>query len=139
MKIPEIVEMYMDSFCHHDIDAFFDTFAPDGTYSDPGTDEPISGQAIKDYLGGLLAAYPDAIFETVALHVITENLVVWRWIMYGINTGTFAGRPPTGRHVTLPGCDFIEVVDSKIQRVEGYHERLTLLQQRGLLPAPPQK
>jgi steroid delta-isomerase-like uncharacterized protein len=138
VEFPHIVRTYMDACCRLDLDAFLATFAAEGTYSDPGTGQALSGRAITDYLGGLFAAFPDATFETVAVHAITEQLAVWRWVMHGTNTGSFAGLPPTGRRITLPGCEFIEVRAHLVQRVEGYFDRLTMLGQLGLAPRPGQ-
>ncbi|HEY6406526.1 MAG TPA: nuclear transport factor 2 family protein, partial [Ktedonobacteraceae bacterium] len=74
-------------------DACLATFAPDGTYSDTATAQPLSGQAIKDYFGEFFAGFPDATTETVAVHAITEDLVVWRWVIRGANTGSNPGSP----------------------------------------------
>jgi len=134
MELPQIVKTYIDTFCRQDLDACLATFAPDGTYSDPGTAQPLSGQAIKDHFGGLFAGFPDATTETMALYAITEDLSVWRWVIHCTNTGSYRGLPPTGRSVILPGCEFIEVRASKVQRVEGYFDRLSMLQQLGLIP-----
>lgn len=135
MELPQIVSTYIDTFNRHDLDAWLATFVPDGTYSDPATAQPLSGQALKDYIGGAFAGFPDATFETVALHTITEDLAVWRWVMRGTNTGSYRGLPPTGRSLNLPGCEFIEVRAAKVHRVEGYFDRLSMLEQLGLVPA----
>ena len=134
MELLQIVRTYIDAFCRQDVDACLATFAPDGTYSDPGTSQPLSGQAIKDHFGGLFAGFPDATTETMALYAITEDLSVWRWVIHCTHTGSYRGLPPTGRSVILPGCEFIEVRASKVQRVEGYFDRLSMLQQLGLIP-----
>lgn len=138
MELPAVVRTYIDVFCRHDLDAFLAIFATDGTYRNPGTGQPFSGQAIKGYLDALFTAFPDATFETVALYAITEQLAVWRWIMHGTNTGSFAGLSPTQRRITLPGCEFIEVDADKVHRVDGYFDRMTMLQQLGMLPVPGQ-
>ena len=135
MELPQIVSTYIDTFCRHDLDAWLATFAPDGTCSDPATAQPLSGQALKDHYGGLFAGFPDATCETVAVHAITEDLAVWRWVLCGTHTGSYRGLPPTGRSLNLPGCEFIEVRASKVHRVEGYFDRLSLLEQLGLVPA----
>lgn len=70
------------------------------------------------------------------MHAITEDLAVWRWILRGTNTGSYRGFPPTGRSVILTGCEFIEVRAARVQRVECYFDRLSLLQQIGAIPAP---
>jgi steroid delta-isomerase-like uncharacterized protein len=138
MEFPQIVHTYIDAFCRQDVDACLATFAADGTYSDPGTAQPLSGPAITDHFAGFFAGFPDATTETVALHVISEDLAVWRWVMRGTNTGSYRGLPSTGHSLILPGCEFIEVRQGLLQRVEGYFDRLSILQQLGLVPAPGQ-
>ncbi len=136
MELPQIINTYIDTFNRHDLDAWLATFAPDGSYNDPTTTQPLSGQALKDHFGGVLTRFPDVILETVALHAITADLVVWRWVMRGTNTGSSPGLPPTGRRLNLPGCEFIEVRQGLVQRVEGYFDRLSLREQLGLVPHP---
>ena len=139
MELPQIVHTYIDAFCRRDAEACLATFAPDGTYSDPATDyQPLAGPAIKDLFGGFFAGFPDAATETVALHAINPDLAVWRWIVRGTNTGSYRALPPTGRRVIVPGCEFIAVRAGKLQRVEGYFDRLGMLQQLGLVPTPGQ-
>jgi heme-degrading monooxygenase HmoA len=52
--------------------------------------------------------------------------------MKGTNTGPFAGGPPTGQSVALPGADFITVEGNKISSVQGYFDQRTLVEQLGL-------
>ncbi len=137
MEIPQIVRTYIDTFCRHDLDAWLATFAPDGTCSDSGTPQPLSGRAIRDHYAELFAGFPDLTVETVAIYAITEDLAVWRWVVRGTHTGSYRGFPPTGRSLILPGCEFIEVRQGLVQRVEGYFDRLSLLGQLGLVSLPP--
>ena len=98
MELPQIVSTYIDTFRRHDLDAWLATFAPDGTLSDPATDQqPLAGQALKDVVGGFFAGFPDATTETVAVYAISEDLAVWRWVIRGTHTGSYRGLPPTGR------------------------------------------
>ena len=139
MEIPQIVSTYIDAFCRRDAEACLATLAPDGTYSDSVTaQQALSGQAIKELFSGFFAGFPDATTETVALHTITADLAVWRWIVRGTHTGSFHGLPPTGRSVIVPGCEFIEVRTGKLQRVEGYFDRLSIMQQLGVVTSPEQ-
>lgn len=54
MDIPKIVKTYVDAAERMDLERWIDTFAPDGTYSDPLTAEPISPQQLKQHFAGLL-------------------------------------------------------------------------------------
>jgi steroid delta-isomerase-like uncharacterized protein len=136
MVIADVVKTYVDAFSRADLDAWMGTFAPAGTYSDPSSPQPISGQALRETFAGFFSAFPDARCETVGLHAISEQVSVWRWIMRATNTGAYRGMPPTGRTITLPGCEFIEIGNNKIKRAEGYFDRLTLMAQLGLAPSP---
>ena len=139
MEIPQIVGTYIDAFCRRDVDAWLATFAPDGTLSDPATDQqPFAGQALKDVVGGFFAGFPDAATETITAYAITADLVVWRWVIRGTHTGSYRSLTPTGRHLNLPGCEFLVVRDGLVQRVEGYFDRLNILQQLGVAPTPVQ-
>ncbi len=137
MERLSVAEVYVKAFAKDSLDAWIETFGPGATYSDPGTSGPLAaGEALRDHFAGLFAGFPDASFETVGLHAVSEQLAVWRWIMRGTNTGSYRGLPPTGRSVILPGCEFIEVRDGRVRRVEGYFDRLSLLSQLGLAPDP---
>ena len=135
MKLPQIVSTYIDASCRGDVEAYLATLAPDALYSDPGTAQPLSGSAIKDHVAAIFVGFPDATFETVALYAIAADLAVWRWVFRGTNTGSYRGLPTTGHSVIVPGCEFIEVSEGKVQRVEGYFDRLGMLQQLGLIPS----
>lgn len=132
MEIPEIVRTYIDAFTSSDLRACVATFARDGTYSDPNTTGPLAPEQIEDYFSGVFARYPNAVWETVALEAVSEDMCVWRWVLRGTHKGSTSGETATGQRVTLPGCEFITVRCGKIYQVEGYFDRLTALQQLGV-------
>jgi DNA-binding LacI/PurR family transcriptional regulator len=64
MELPQIVRTYIDTFSRQDLDAWFATFAPDGTYSDPATAQVRHGAAYtlkagRDAARELLLSEPD--------------------------------------------------------------------------------
>ena len=59
-------------------------------------------------------------------------MVAAEWLMKGTNSGPFAGGPPPGKSVALPGADFLTVDGDKISSVKGYFDRRTLVEQLGL-------
>jgi heme-degrading monooxygenase HmoA len=52
--------------------------------------------------------------------------------MKGTNAGSFQGLPPTGRAISLPGVDVIEIGTDGIQSVKGYFDTRVIPEQLGL-------
>jgi len=115
-----------------DADAIVASFASGGTYSDPSAGENLRGDAIAAYAKGLWSAFPDLSFETVSVADNGAGLVAAQWIMRGTNSGSMFGLPPTGRSVTLPGADFIQVEGDRIRSVQGYFDSRAVPDQLGL-------
>lgn len=116
-----VAQRYFDAWNRHDAAGLVATFAEGGTYADPGTPGPLSGEAIGAYAQGLWAAFPDLSFDLVSVSH-DSGLVSAEWLMKGTNTGSFMGLPPTGLPVTLPGADFVRVEGDKIRSVQGYFD-----------------
>jgi steroid delta-isomerase-like uncharacterized protein len=132
METPQVIKTYVDTWTKHDLTTCLSLFAPDGTYSDPTVPEPTLPRNLKEQWAGFFVGFPDLKFQTVALEAISESVWAWRWILNGTNTGSFMGKPPTGRKVTQPGCEFITIRDGRIQSVVGYFDQVTMLSQLGL-------
>jgi steroid delta-isomerase-like uncharacterized protein len=137
MEIPQVIKTYVETWSTGDVETCIALFAPDGTYSDPTTPEPTVARSLKEHWAGFFAGFPDWKFETVGLDAISDNVWVWRWIARGTHTGSFRGISPTGRRLTQPGCEFIEIRDGRIRSVVGYFDRLTIMNQLGLAPSSP--
>ena len=136
MNIPQIVRSYVEAWNARDLDRYLATYAPDGTYSDPLLPQPTRAHDLREHFAGYFAGFPDVTCETEALDAISDHLCVWRFIIRGTNTGSFRGTPPTGRRVTQPACEFIEIRDGRIHSVVGYMDVLTTMTQLGLSPSP---
>jgi steroid delta-isomerase-like uncharacterized protein len=94
--------------------------------------ENLQGDAIAGYARGSWAAFPDLSFEIVSAAETGAGLVAAQWIMHGTNTGSMHGLPPTGRSVTVPGADFIQVEGDRISSVRGYFDSRAVPDQLGL-------
>jgi len=127
----DIAKKYLDAWNAHDADAIVKTFADGGTYSDPTTGE-ISGDAIGANAKHLWGAFPELSFEIVSIAEVGADGVVAEWIMKGTNTGTFQGLPATGRTISLPGVDVIEVGADGLKSVKGYFDTRAVPDQLGL-------
>jgi steroid delta-isomerase-like uncharacterized protein len=137
--IPAVVRSYVDSFSSSSLDAWINTFAADGAYSDPSTPTPIDPHGLKENFTGFFTAFPDVKFELVGLHAISESSFLWRWVMHATNSGPYRGFPASGKTINLPGCEIIETRGDKVFRVQGYFDRLTMMAQMGLVAGPPPK
>jgi len=130
-------QQYFDAWNRRDADAVLAMFAADGTYCDPMSGGRLRGEALKGYMNGLLAAFPDLSFEIASAGLAGDKLVAAQWIMHGTNTGSMMGLPPTGKSVTVSGADFIHVTggknqEPKIQTVDGYFDSRAVPEQLGL-------
>lgn len=128
----DVANQYFDAWNNHDSNAIVATFADGGTYSDPASGGELTGPAIGGYASGLFAGFPDLSFDIVSVASTGEDSVSAQWVMKGTNSGDFAGGPPTGGSITLPGADFITIEDGKMKSVQGYFDQRTLVEQLGL-------
>ena len=128
----DVVQSYLNAWIARDADQILGTMTEDGTYEDPSTRQPISGEAVRAYVTGLWAAFPDLTFEKQSVGEMGPDMVAAQWIMKGTNTGSMMGLPPTGKTVTLRGSDFFKLRDGKIQSVTGYFDPGEVPRQLGL-------
>ena len=100
-------------------------------YHGQGGRQGLSGfqQPIKD----LLAAFPDAHWEVQVL-MASEDKVFLKQTFEGTQTGPFQNIPPTKKHVVVPAMSFYEFKDGKIIQSEIQTDRLSFLQQLGVIP-----
>jgi len=103
MRSLEVAQQYFDGWNRRDPEAVLATMAATGTYSDPLTGGPVSGDAFAGYMKGLFSAFPDVSFELLNVGLAAPDLVSAQWIMRGTNHGSMNGLPPTGKPIELPG------------------------------------
>jgi steroid delta-isomerase-like uncharacterized protein len=132
MNPMQVAERYFDAWNRRDADAIVACFASGATYTDPLAGENLQGEAIAAYAKGSWSAFPDLSFETVSVAENGAGLIAAQWIMHGTNTGSRRGLPPTGRSVTLPGADFIQVEGDRIRSVRAYFDSRAVPDQLGL-------
>jgi steroid delta-isomerase-like uncharacterized protein len=123
---------YFDAWNARDVIAVLDSLAPGGTYADPTTPGPLSGEALAAHVGELWRAFPDLAFEIVSAGETGGGRVAAEWLMRGTNTGSFRGLPSTGKPVELPGADFIATDGDRIVSVVGYFDAGAVPRQLGL-------
>jgi steroid delta-isomerase-like uncharacterized protein len=115
--------------------ALLDELYADCVWYSPATGE-LKGEALKQYLASILAAFPD-IRYTIEDLVAEGDKVVIRWSGTGTHQGEFMGLAPTGKQMTTSGTDTYRIVEGKIVEYRGQWDFLGFLQQLGALPPLP--
>ena len=128
----DIANKYFDGWNRRDAGKVLETMGPGGTYADPQTGGPLSGEPFREYMNQLFASFPDVSFEIASEGLLAPDFVAAQWIMRGTNTGSMMGLPPTGKSIVLHGADFIRVADGKVQSVQGYFDSRVIPEQLGL-------
>ena len=139
MTLREAFEKGTDTFNSHDIDGFTSVLADDVAYQAPGG---ISGQgkvACAQFFAGWWDAFPDAHVDVHAVHIVGDTAVE-----EGTFTGTHRGTlhspagdiAPTGRPVAVDYIHVLRYRDGKHVLFNLLFDRLLMLEQLGLVPAP---
>jgi ketosteroid isomerase-like protein len=79
------------------------------------------------------AAFPDGQINIKQVYA-AGNAVTIEFVGEGTHTGDFAGVPPSGRKLSIPVCDVLEIRDGKIHSEHEYIDMLSMMQQIGAIP-----
>jgi steroid delta-isomerase-like uncharacterized protein len=134
MAIADALDRYFDAWNAHDGDAVVASLTADGTYEDPTTGGPLSGDALAANVDGLAAGFPDLHFEIRSVAPTSDTSAAAEWLMEGTNTGATPMGPATGGTIALPGADFLtyDPDADRISTVVGYFDTALMLTQLGL-------
>jgi steroid delta-isomerase-like uncharacterized protein len=134
MSLTDALDRYFAAWNDHDPEAVVRSLADGGSYEDPTTGGPLTGDALAMNVATLLAGFPDLHFDLVSVAPTSDTTAAAQWLMRGTNTGPMPGGPATGQTVALPGADFIDYdpAADRIAKVTGYFDTATLLTQLGL-------
>ncbi len=133
MSIDSALERYFDAWNSHVPEQVPAAITEGGTYEDPTTGGPLTGDALTANVAGVLAGFPDVHFEVDSVSTNGDTASA-QWRMQGTNTGPLPGGPATGGTLDLPGADFFtyDAEADKVSSVVGYFDTATMLTQLGL-------
>ena len=139
MTVHEAFKVGTDTFNAHDIDGFTSVLANDVAYQAPGG---ISGQgktACAEFFAGWWGAFPDAHLEVHAVHIsgdVAAEVGTFTGTHHGVLHTPAGDIPPTGRPVAVDYVHVIRYRDGKHVSFNLLFDRLQMLEQLGLVPAP---
>jgi len=139
MTVREAFERGTETFNAHNLDEFAKVLADDVVFEAPGGLHGEGKAACVEFYGSWFGAFPDAHLDVHRVHFI-DDVAVEEGTFTGTHNGVLSGAmgdvPPTGRFVK---ADYIQVLrfrDGKHVSFDLMYDRLMMLQQLGLVPAP---
>ncbi|MDO8612964.1 MAG: ester cyclase [Dehalococcoidia bacterium] len=129
-----IAREYNDAWNRRDWARYRELLHPEYTYTG-GDGQAQKGQDAGLAVGQMFAtAFPDGRIDVQSIHA-AGNIATVEFIGRGTHKGDLMGIAPTGRQITIPVCDVIEVRDGKIITEREYMDMLHMMQQLGVAPA----
>ncbi len=134
--LTETIGRYNDAWNAHDVDAIVAMHAPDMVFANHTAGESASGEAVREHVASIFAAWPDLRFETRRLYV-RDGLVVQEWTATATHTNPMRRgeieAAPTGNAVSWDGIDSIPFEDGLVKRKDVYSDSVSIMRQVGLL------
>ena len=130
-----IVREYFDALSEQDLDRAVSYWKPGAIDRIHGVIEMVAPDGVRDYFAEIFGAFPDWSFEVIEI-AGGGDLAAARWRVNATfsGPGRYQGIAPTGKRVTLEGCDMFRVADGKLVENNAYANGLEIAQQLGLLP-----
>jgi len=128
-----LVRQFVDAFWNRgELDAADRLMTRDAVIHEPvaGTPEDLKAVATM-----IRSAFPDW-HSAVEEMLVDGDRVAERWTGRGTHRGEFQGIPPTGKSVAVPGVVFYRIAGGKIAEFRGQFDRMSLMQQLGVIPGP---
>ena len=137
MTPEELVAGFLAAWSQHDADAFGPLCAPEVSYEDSTTPEPIEGAiAIVEHAERLWRAMPDARLEATGPTLTDGTYTAAPCKLLGSHRGPLDELPASGRFVIIHGVLMAQVEDGRLARIRVFFDRYDAAQQLGILPAP---
>jgi ketosteroid isomerase-like protein len=139
MTTREVFERGTETFNAHDIDGFAGVLDDEVVFQAPGVPRGEGKPACLEFYGGWLSAFPDGHVQVHNVHFIGD---------VAVEEGTFSGNhdatlhtasgdiPATGRSVSLDYIQVLRFRDGKHVSFNLMFDRLLMLEQLGIVPAP---
>jgi steroid delta-isomerase-like uncharacterized protein len=130
-----IAREYLEAAPRRDFDKCRQLFHPQYSYTGGDGQRqngPDAGMAVAQMFA---SAFPDGREEIKRIHTAGDVAIV-EFTGSGTHQGELMGIAPTGRQVTMPVCNVIEVRDGKIYAEREYFDVAHMMQQLGVMPAP---
>jgi hydroxyacylglutathione hydrolase len=130
----ETARAYYNALSDHDLDGAVALWKPGAGDRIVGQAEHVAPDGLRDFLGGLFAAFPD--WHNEVLETTTQRgrcAVRWRATATFAGPGRLDGFVANGGRVSIEGCDVLAIEDGQITGSHVFMDRVDLLAQLGLV------
>ena len=139
MTAREAFERGTATFNAHDIEGFAKVLADDVVFKAPGGMHGEGKAACAAFFGSWFTAFPDTHVDVQAVHIM-DDVAVEEGTFTGTHNGVLSSPmgdvPPTGRSVKVDYIQVLRFRDGKHLSFNLMFDRLMMLEQLGLVPAP---
>jgi ketosteroid isomerase-like protein len=139
MTVREAFEKGTDAYNAHDIEGFAEVLADDVVFKAPGGVRGQGKAACAEFYRVWLDAFPDARVQVNQLYII-DDVVVEEGTFTGTHDGVLRAPtgdiPPTHRSVAVDYIHVLRFRDGKHVSFDLILDRLEMLEQLGVIPAP---
>jgi steroid delta-isomerase-like uncharacterized protein len=130
-----IAREYMDAWNRRDWEKYRSLIGPGYSYTG-GDGQRQEGVEAGMGVGQMFAsAFPDGKIDIQHIHA-AGNIAVVEFVGRGTHKGDLMGIAPTGKPITIPVCDVMEIRDGKVVSEREYMDMAHMMQQLGVMPAP---
>jgi steroid delta-isomerase-like uncharacterized protein len=112
-----------------------DEIVADGYANHDAADPPLNVEEVKAAVTKFKEAFPDARL-TMSFQLAEGDRVASRYTWSGTHQGEFAGIPATGKAVNWTSTVTFRIAGGKISEAWLSSDRLSLMQQLGVVPTP---
>jgi steroid delta-isomerase-like uncharacterized protein len=135
MQAEVVARRLLDVWNARDLDAFAEMLHDDARWYDCGMPEPpaVGRPALRAFASTILTAFPDftyTIREPICVSA-DGTRCVFAWQINATASGWMRppGFAPTGRRVSFPGVDVLDVRDGRISSIETYFDAAAAAEQ----------
>ena|SRR5688572_22997565 len=134
------VEDHIQFEIAHDLDRLLSTFGDDPEWHNKPSNEVLHGaESIRTFYSDLFAGFPDFWLDIRSRHA-TDDAIIVEGLLGGTHTGPWMGIPATGKTASIPFCAvFTFTADDRIHSEIVYFDRLSLLEQLGIVNSAPRQ
>ncbi|WP_028937791.1 ester cyclase [Pseudonocardia spinosispora] len=138
LTVEEFSARYDEAWGSHDVDAILALHTEDTSFHLHLLGAPaVHGKdAVREAIVGLLTVWPDIRFDTQRLTATTDGYVteytLTATLAVPLSFGDLVAQP-TGKPLTITGCDFFTLRDGKVASKRSYLDIASAQQQLGLL------